>query len=198
MAKSHKKKTFLKKLIAILNNKSYEKYISWDKGGKAIIIRDEKKFAENILSKCFSHKNFSSFVRQLNLYNFKGKRHKDGHLRYENENFFKNMSNEGIDKIEAKDKKTKLIIINNKEQNNDENENIIDISNEKKLNYNEFREKLDKCLNEMEEILNNQKKLFKEIENLKKEKRKNDNNLNLYFKNSNKDINKSGISFDII
>ena len=171
MKKTNKKKTFLKKLIAMLDNKDYEKYISWNKEGKIIIIKDEKKFSEIVLPNCFSHNNFSSFVRQLNLYNFKGKRHKDGKLRYENKDFYRNMSNEEIENMEEKEsktKKSKLVRKNSKTQNIDISENIINISNEKILNLNEFRGKLDKCLDEIEEILNYQKQLYKEIEALKK------------------------------
>ena len=193
MTKSIKKKTFLKKLIAMLNNKAYEKYISWNKEGKIIIIKDEKKFSEIVLPNCFSHNNFSSFVRQLNLYKFKGKRHKDGYLRYENKDFFKNMSNEDIENLEendSKNKKFKLIRKNSKTQNINKIDNIIDTSNGSMLNYNEFRVKLDKCLNEIEEILNYQKQLTKEIENIKNEKIKND------LKNENKNINESSLSLD--
>ena len=199
MKKTNKKKTFLKKLIAMLDNKDYEKYISWNKEGKIIIIKDEKKFSEIVLPNCFSHNNFSSFVRQLNLYNFKGKRHKDGKLRYENKDFYKNMSDEEIENMEEKEsktKKSKLVRKNNKTQNIDNSENIINISDEKILNLNEFRGKLDKCLDEIEEILNYQKQLYKEIEALKNEKSKGDNNLNSYLKNMNKDINVSNLSLD--
>ena len=199
MSKSNKKKTFLKKLIAMLENKDYEKYICWNKEGKVIIIKDEKKFSEIVLPNCFSHNNFSSFVRQLNLYNFKGKRHKDGKLRYENIHFYKNISNEEIENMEEKDsktKKSKLIRKNNKIQNIENPENIINISNEKIVDFNEFRGKLDKCLNEIEEILNCQKQLYKEIETIKNEKSKGDNNLNNYFKNPNKDIITSNLSLD--
>ena len=64
------------------------------------------------------------------------------------------------------------------------------------MNLNEFRGKLDKCLDEIEEILNYQKQLYKEIEALKNEKSKGDNNLNSYLKNMNKDINVSNLSLD--
>ena len=113
MSKSNKKKTFLKKLIAMLENKDYEKYIIWNKEGKVIIIKDEKKFSEIVLPNCFSHNNFSSFVRQLNLYNFKGKRHKDGKLRYEN-------------KINNNINKSININENNKNDNSNDENNIAD------------------------------------------------------------------------
>ena len=180
MSKSNKKKTFLKKLIAMLEDKENAKYISWNKDGKVIIIKDEKQFSEIVLPKCFSHNNFSSFVRQLNLYNFKGKRHKDG-MRYENIHFYKNISNEEIENMEEKDsktKKSKLIRKSNKKENIENSENIINVSNEKVVDFNEFRGKLDKCLNEIEEILNCQKQLYRDIETIKKEKSKGDNNLN--------------------
>ena len=197
MVKSNKKKSFLKKLNAMLNDKNLEKYIKWDKEGKTIIIPDEKKFSEIVLPKCFSHNNFSSFVRQLNLYNFKGKRQKGGYLQYENKNFFKKMTDKDIENFEAKVSKNKRIKLNKKNygktnlNNIDNNSEIFEVDK----NYNEFRGKLDKCLDEIEEILNYQKQLYNEIENLKNEKRKKDD-VNNYFKNLNRDINDSNIYFD--
>jgi len=199
MTKPIKKKSFLKKLNAMLNEPTYEKYIKWDKEGKTIIIPDEKKFSEIVLPKRFSHNNFSSFVRQLNLYKFKGKRQKCGYLRYENKNFHKNMTDEEIEKLEEKECKNKNIKLNKKEDEKiiidtlDNNSEIIDGN---KINFNEYRGKLDKCLNEIEEILNYQKELYKEIENIKNEKRKSNNSINNYFKNLNKDINASILSID--
>ncbi len=59
MTKPIKKKSFLKKLNAMLNEPTFEKYIKWDKEGKTIIIPNEKKFSEIVLPKRFSHNNLS-------------------------------------------------------------------------------------------------------------------------------------------
>jgi len=44
--------------------------ISWNKTGDAFIIFQPSVFIEKILPVYFSHKNLSSFIRQLNMYGF--------------------------------------------------------------------------------------------------------------------------------
>ena len=46
-------------------------YIRWDEDGKNFTIIDEAGFTKNVLGRYFKHKQFSSFVRQLNMYGFK-------------------------------------------------------------------------------------------------------------------------------
>lgn len=65
---------FVSKLRFLLNNPKYSEVIHWSPNGKAIIITDVSSFKENILQKegeMFKTQNFSSFVRQLNLYGFR-------------------------------------------------------------------------------------------------------------------------------
>lgn len=61
---------FLEKLINILNKKKNNNIIHWNKDGTIVIISDPLKFTKHILPKNFNHQNYSSFVRQLNLYGF--------------------------------------------------------------------------------------------------------------------------------
>ena len=48
-------------------------YIKWSEDGKFFIIyrKNLNAFENNILSKYFNHRNYNSFHRQLNLYNFR-------------------------------------------------------------------------------------------------------------------------------
>ena len=65
---------FVSKLRFLLNNPKYYEVIHWSPDGKAIIITDVSSFKEKILQKegeMFKTQNFSSFVRQLNLYGFR-------------------------------------------------------------------------------------------------------------------------------
>lgn len=39
----------------------------WSSKGETFIIRDVKKFSDEIIPKYYKHNNFSSFVRQLNF-----------------------------------------------------------------------------------------------------------------------------------
>ena len=98
--KKKKVSTFLRKLYQILsvriklNNiqkqtESNKEIISWDESGLFFQIKNQRKFCDEILKKYFKSNNYSSFVRQLNLYNF----HKKGDLNleeFQNENFQKN------------------------------------------------------------------------------------------------------------
>ena len=62
--------SFLLKIYEILNNQSYMSIIAWINDGNAFEIIDLPVFMSNILPKYFKHKNFSSFIRQLNMYDF--------------------------------------------------------------------------------------------------------------------------------
>ena len=69
-AKTRKPESFLSKLFDILNNTNNNSAISWDSEGKKIVISDIVKLCNEVLPKFYKHKNYSSFIRQLNLYGF--------------------------------------------------------------------------------------------------------------------------------
>ncbi|KAG8908584.1 hypothetical protein FRB99_004872 [Tulasnella sp. 403] len=46
------------------------KHISWTPDGRSFTVTDQDAFSTEILPKHFKHRNFSSFVRQLNMYDF--------------------------------------------------------------------------------------------------------------------------------
>ena len=176
MTKPSKKKSFLKKLNVMLNKKEYEKYINWDEKTRELIIENKEQFSKKVLPKCFNHNKYASFVRQLNSYGFKVKKHPGDRLIYKNELFYKNMPVKDLENIEAKnnsDKKNKLNI--NKLPISDfENNNDLD---EKKL----IIDKLNNCLNDLEKIINTQKSLSKEFESLKKINKQPKTEMNLKF-----------------
>lgn len=59
---------FLVKCYEMVNDESTNELISWSESNDSFIIWDESKFASHLLPKYFKHSNFSSFVRQLNIY----------------------------------------------------------------------------------------------------------------------------------
>jgi hypothetical protein len=61
---------FLLKLYEILNNEEYNKIIHWSQNGSYIVITNIHLLTKKILPEYFNHQNYSSFVRQLNMYNF--------------------------------------------------------------------------------------------------------------------------------
>lgn len=52
--------------------------ISWTSSGDSFNIKNISKFTDEILPQYFKHRNFSSFIRQLNMYGFRKTRHPDG------------------------------------------------------------------------------------------------------------------------
>ena len=62
--------SFLVKLFKILNDDQYTSYIHWSSDGSAVIISDPSGLTKKVLPQFYNHHNFSSFVRQLNMYNF--------------------------------------------------------------------------------------------------------------------------------
>ena len=65
-----KQDKFLLKLYEILSKEEYSNIIHWSQNGSYIIIANVHLLEKNILPIYFNHQNYSSFVRQLNMYNF--------------------------------------------------------------------------------------------------------------------------------
>ncbi|XP_076270323.1 heat shock factor isoform X2 [Rhynchophorus ferrugineus] len=61
---------FIKKLWKMVNDDNAEDIISWNNNGDGFVIHDQLNFVSKTLPKYFKHNHLSSFVRQLNLYDF--------------------------------------------------------------------------------------------------------------------------------
>ncbi|KZT44008.1 hypothetical protein SISSUDRAFT_977192 [Sistotremastrum suecicum HHB10207 ss-3] len=68
---------FLNKLYNMVDDPSTDSLIKWSDNGDSFLVLDHERFAHEVLGRWFKHKNFSSFVRQLNMYGF----HKIPHLQ---------------------------------------------------------------------------------------------------------------------
>ncbi|KAG1722847.1 hypothetical protein EDD22DRAFT_740035, partial [Suillus occidentalis] len=68
---------FLQKLYEMVNDPSDHDLIRWSDTGDSFFVLDQERFASEVLGRWFKHKNFSSFVRQFNMYGF----HKIPHLQ---------------------------------------------------------------------------------------------------------------------
>ncbi|TBU35612.1 hypothetical protein BD311DRAFT_707750 [Dichomitus squalens] len=70
-SQQHNIPRFLLKLYEIVNDPANDTLVKWSESGDSFYIFNQEKFAREILGKWFKHQNFSSFVRQLNLYGFR-------------------------------------------------------------------------------------------------------------------------------
>ncbi|KAF8925080.1 stress-responsive transcription factor hsf1 [Dissophora ornata] len=68
---------FLTKLYNMVGDEGSNNLIKWSDDGHSFIVLKHVEFAKEVLPKFFKHNNFSSFVRQLNMYGF----HKVPHLQ---------------------------------------------------------------------------------------------------------------------
>ncbi|ORY01709.1 hypothetical protein K493DRAFT_209285 [Basidiobolus meristosporus CBS 931.73] len=68
---------FLNKLYKMVDDSSTNELIRWSDDGASFIVTKHEEFAKEVLPRFFKHNNFSSFVRQLNMYGF----HKIPHLQ---------------------------------------------------------------------------------------------------------------------
>lgn len=65
---------FISKLKLLLSDEKYQKAIRWSESGGAILITDGEAFKRQVLdesAEMFKTRNFTSFVRQPNLYGFR-------------------------------------------------------------------------------------------------------------------------------
>ena len=163
--KINKSESFLSKLHVILGDNTYNEIIHWDNDGKRMIVKDVVNLCNIVLPKFYKHHNYSSFVRQLNMYGF----HKSkGSLKngegYEHEKFCKNSTKDEISQIIRQSKKMKVLV------------NFIKSSQKEDLkNDNDFLENgneddvLKYLFEKNEENSQNSLALKSEIEELRKE-----------------------------
>ena len=68
---------FLNKLRSMVDDPNTDELIRWSPAGDTFLVPNHVRFGEEVLPRFFKHNNFSSFVRQLNMYGF----HKVPHLQ---------------------------------------------------------------------------------------------------------------------
>ena len=161
--KINKSESFLSKLYDILSDITYNEIIHWDTDGKRIIITDVINLCNTILPKFYKHHNYSSFVRQLNMYGFhKSKGIIKSGEGYEHEKLTKNSTKEEITLMTRQNKKMKILIDYIK-SNQKEDSNWNDI-----LSNGNEDDVLKYLYEKNEENVQNSLVLKKEMEELKK------------------------------
>ena len=104
---------FLLKLYQILEKDENKDIIHWSDDGKSFIVKNLHDFTENILPQYFKHNNYSSFIRQLNMYDFHKKKSGPNEHIFEHKNFIKDKK-ELLKLIKRKSKKENNIKLTNK------------------------------------------------------------------------------------
>ncbi|KAI4099083.1 MAG: hypothetical protein LQ339_006156 [Xanthoria mediterranea] len=61
---------FVQKLSSFLDESRNTELIRWSESGDSFVVIDEEEFARTLIPELFKHKNYASFVRQLNMYGF--------------------------------------------------------------------------------------------------------------------------------
>ena len=182
--KSKKSNSFLFKLYDILKNTSYQNIIYWNNDGTAILIKDILKLCEIILPKFFKHNNYSSFVRQLNIYGFhKSKGMIKGGELFEHEELNKGSTNEQIEEVMLQYKRNTLSLNFIKNGKNGEEGN--DMNNNYSPLFNNESNILKYLIEKNEENIKNIIELRKEIVDLKEENQKLINKLEIFNNNFN-------------
>lgn len=74
--------SFIRKTFNMVSDPSTDNIVRWSDDGSSFIVLDEFGFASQLLPIYFRHKNFSSFVRQLNFYNFSKRSHEGKHTKF--------------------------------------------------------------------------------------------------------------------
>ncbi|CAD8136856.1 unnamed protein product [Paramecium pentaurelia] len=91
----------------MLEDKMSENIISWINQGTAFIVYNQDLLEKNVLQNFFKHSNYSSFVRQLNLYNFKKVKSNEGFIF--KHNFFRKGTKQMLRYIKKKNQEDQPI-----------------------------------------------------------------------------------------
>lgn len=75
--------SFIKKTYEMLEDQRFPDMVDWNEEGTALIIKKPTEFGQKVLPTYFKHSNLTSFVRQLNMYDFHKRRtQKYDHVYY--------------------------------------------------------------------------------------------------------------------
>ncbi|CAD8098669.1 unnamed protein product [Paramecium primaurelia] len=145
--------SFLIKTYEILENDSLTNLISWNNEGTAFIVYNPNELSSQVLANYFKHKNYPSFLRQLNMYNFKKTRNQYGFSEFRHKWFRKGQKNM-IQYIRRRNQEESDIKIETREQNQEldyykqEHENIKILIQDLQEGHKEIKQNLAKSIDQ--------------------------------------------------
>lgn len=92
---------FLQKTYDIICDPTSDDIIGWNEVGDGFVVKNVNKFQDEILHKYFKHNNFTSFIRQLNMYDFHKTRNGSNQQCFQHSLFSKGKKDE-LHKIKRK------------------------------------------------------------------------------------------------
>ena len=156
---------FLIKLYQILETSEFKEIINWSENGKSFIVKNIHDFAEKILPKYYKHNNYSSFIRQLNIYDFHKTRNNNNFHIFQHKNFIKG-EKKLLRMIKRKNKKERIKFRFFKIQNL--GNKIINNSIKRKITKSSLEKNLDYLIKKINENYNKENFLEDKIEKLEK------------------------------
>ncbi|CAD8064498.1 unnamed protein product [Paramecium sonneborni] len=129
--------SFLLKTYEILENPSLSHIITWNQEGNAFIVLNSNELASKVLANYFKHKNYPSFLRQLNMYSFKKTKNHYGQSEFKHKWFRKGL-------------KSMLQYI--RRRNQEDSENKIEIKNTNNQEIDNYKQEHDEMKKVVKEI----------------------------------------------
>jgi heat shock transcription factor 1 len=175
--KVKKPNKFLLRTYKMVSETKNHPFVSWTPDGDSLLIKDVDGFTSKVLPKFFKHKNFSSFIRQLNMYDFSKNKETDEFI-YSHPHFRKG-NRVNLGKIQRK------LVEKNSKNSPDEDlqDKLLSIGNRQK----NLMQKIEVLKNNYEEVAVHNQELLAQIHESKR-REKNIHEVLMKFSNQFKEI----------
>ena len=168
--KSNKPNKFIARIYQIIDESRFSNIIYWTETGYSFAISSAPLFTSRVIPAYFKHKNFSSFIRQLNMYGFHKERDTGDIQVYSHPNFIKEHP-ERLSEVRRKLAKTEEDSLNRSKPD----DKIKHMSSKQKL----LQEKIKKLEGTCKEVKETNKTLLLQISECLKREQKLENLLSL-------------------
>ena len=151
--------TFLTKTFDMVSSEEWAHVVTWTQNGTAFQIQDVTEFTNVVLPKFFKHKNFASFVRQLNMYGFHKIRDSGETHIFSHPCFVRNQKAKLRD-IQRKSVEVQPLLDSNCVQNQDI---LCEALRDLRKSQKKLKDELDQLKHQNQEVINMNQSLLQEI-----------------------------------